>query len=221
MITVWGRRNSVNVQKVMWTLGELGLQYQRHDAGGSFGISEDYLQKNPNAVIPTIEDGDLVVYESNACVRHLARTYGAGSLMPNSSSSIALTDQWMDWQCSTFAPVFMQIFLHRLRLPEDKRNPDQLARSVSHIGTLLAQINTKLAACEYLVGDAFSAADIPLGTMLYRYFEMDIERPSLPCVEQYYDRLTSRPAYQQHVMIPFGRSFDEWNIEEQRNAKIQ
>lgn len=96
----------MNVQKVMWTLAELGLDYQRIDMAGSFGIDDHYKAKNPNAVVPTIEDGALTLYESNACVRYLARQYGTGSLCPSDLKEAALADQWMDWQCSTLGSGF-------------------------------------------------------------------------------------------------------------------
>ena len=96
MIKVLGRRNSANVQKVMWTLGELGLEYVREDVGGSFGYPDGY--PNPNSVVPTIQDGDIIVWESGACVRYLARTYGDGSLWPEDPAVLAEADMWMEWQ---------------------------------------------------------------------------------------------------------------------------
>ena len=221
MITVWGRRNSVNVQKVMWTLGELDMAYQRHDVAGSFGVDKAYLQLNPNGVVPTITDGDLVLYESNACVRHLARTRGAGTLMPSETDAMARVDQWMDWQCCSFGPAFFLIFLNQIRLPADKSSADQLQKGVQQTGRLLSQLDPLMQQQPYLIGEQFTAADIPLGAMLYRYFEMDIERPPLPGIESYYARLASRTAYQQHVMIAFGRNSDEWLVAEQANAGIQ
>jgi glutathione S-transferase len=207
----------------MWTLGELGLDYERHDMAGSFGTSGDYRQLNPNAVVPTIQDGDLTLYESNACVRYLARSYGNGdnSLWPTDNKQLALADQWMDWQCSTFSGAFFLIFFNTIRLPADKANPAQIEKGIAQCGNLLGQMENQLADKKYLVSDQLSMADIALGTHLYRYFTMEIARPGLPNVEQYYTDLSSRPAYQKHVMIPFGRNVKEWDIEEQHNAGIQ
>jgi glutathione S-transferase len=220
-ITVWGRRNSMNVQKVMWTLGELGLDYQRHDVGGSFGVDDQYKAKNPNAVVPTIEDGELTLYESNACVRYLARQYGTGSLWPSDVKDAALADQWMDWQCSTFGAGFFMIFMNKIRVPADQSNPDQIRKGEQQTAHLLQQLETKLEQTDYMVGNTLTMADIPISALLYRYFMMEIERPSLPAVEAYYQRLTARPAYQKHVMIPFGRNAEEWLTEEKRNAGLQ
>jgi glutathione S-transferase len=220
-ITVWGRRNSMNVQKVMWALGELGRDYQRHDMAGSFGIDAQYTTKNPNAVVPTIEDGELTLYESNACVRYLARQYGAGSLCPLDAKDAALADQWMDWQCSTFGTGFFMIFMNKIRLTAEKSSPEQIKKGEQQTAHLLQQLESKLEQTDYLIGNTLSMADIPIGTMLYRYFTMEIERPPLPAVAAYYQSLTARPSYQKHVMIPFGRNVDEWLIEEKRNAGLQ
>ena len=220
-ITVWGRRNSMNVQKVMWTLGELDLDYQRNDMAGSFGIDDQYTAKNPNAVVPTIEDGELTLYESNACVRYLARQYGTGSLCPSNLKDAALADQWMDWQCSTFVSGFFMIFMNKIRVAAEKSSQDQITKGEQQTAHLLQQLETKLEQTDYLVGNTLTMADIPIGAMLYRYFMMEIERPPLPAVGAYYQRLTARPDYQKHVMIPFGRNADEWLSEEKRNAGLQ
>lgn len=221
MIKVWGRRNSMNVQKVMWTLGELGLEYERFDVAGSFGVDEAYLQMNPNGVVPTIGDGDLRLYESNACVRYLSRQYGEGTLCPSDAAQAAIADQWMDWQCSTFGPAFFTIFINRIRVPVDKINQAQLDRGIKQTGKLCQQLDTLLTQQPFLAGQQLTMADIPLGAMLYRYFNMDISRPALSGLEQYYDRLCSRQAYQRHVMIPFGSNVEQWLIEEQKNAGVQ
>ena len=117
MITVYGRRNSVNVQKVMWALGELDLEYQRHDVGGSHGYPDTYEAMNPNRTVPTIADGDLTLWESNACVRYLARTYGNGTLWPNEATALGCADQWMEWTTANVAMPFMQIFFNLIRVP--------------------------------------------------------------------------------------------------------
>lgn len=220
-IIVWGRRNSMNVQKVMWTLGELGLDYQRNDMAGSFGIDDHYKTKNPNAVVPTIEDGELTLYESNACVRYLARQYGTGSLCPSGLKDAALADQWMDWQCSTLGSGFFMIFMNKIRVPSEKSSQEQIMKGEQQTAQLLQQLETKLTQNNYLLGNILTMADIPIGAMLYRYFMMEIKRPPLPAIEAYYQRLIARPNYQKHVMIPFGRNSDEWLKEEKRNAGLQ
>lgn len=221
MIEVWGRRNSLNVQKVMWTLGELELDYLRHDIGGSFGAGEQYLAMNPNGVVPTIRDDDLVLYESNACVRHLARNYGFGYLCPADVREAAIADQWMDWQCSTLSGAFFEVFVNKVRTPAAQRNEPQMQRGLAQTTALLRQLESRLKTSDFIVGDELTMADIVIGAHLYRYYTMDIVREPLPALEQYYKRLCARPAYQYHVMIDCGRDPEEWLAQEKKNAGLQ
>lgn len=225
-IEVIGRRNSANVQKVMWTLGELKLAYQRTDAAGSFGLPDGYADLNPNPVVPTIRDGELVLWESNACVRHLARSYAANpgatpNLCPEDATSLALADQWMEWSRSDYSQHFFQVFLNKIRLPQGKAKPELVPPAVAALGKVYGQLDKHLAKHAFVGGTEFSMGDIPAGTFTYRFMEMDIERPSLPNVERWYQSLTERPAYIKHVMIPFGRNSAEWDAAELANAGIQ
>ncbi len=221
MITVWGRRNSVNVQKVMWAVGELEVEYKRHDMAGSFGVTEEYLLLNQKGTVPTIQDGDLTLWESNACVRYLAKTYGTGSLYPADPATAAIADQWMAVQTSTLTPPFFQIFFNKIRLPAEKSRVDQIEMGITACTALFKDLDDHLAGKNYITGDDFTMGDICVGTLLYRYFSMDIERPDIPNVQTWYARLQGRPAYRQHVMIPFGSNADEWLEEEKKNARIQ
>lgn len=221
MITVWGRRNSLNVQKVMWTLGELGLAYERLDVAGSFGFPDDYATLNPNRVVPTIGDGDLTLWESNVCVRYLCRKYGKGTLWPDDVGALALADQWMDWQTSTLGQAFFHIFLNKIRLPADKADAAQIEAGIANCARLFGHLDEQLADRQFVAGDAFTLGDIPLGVMSHRYLTLDIERPQIPHVVDWYRRLSERPAYQNHVMIPFGRNSEEWLVEEKRGAGVQ
>ncbi len=221
MITVYGRRNSMNVQKVMWTLGELDLEYRRLDIAGSFGFPPDYASMNPNGVVPTIRDGDLVMWESNACVRYLARTYGQGRLWPDEPAALAHADQWMDWASSTMNPAFFDAFMNLIRLPAERADRARIARGAKACGDLAKRLDAHLGDKPYLAGEAFTMGDVPLGCLAYRYFDLAIERPETPCLRAWFERLCERPAYRKHVMIPFGRNAEEWLREEKRNAGIQ
>ncbi len=217
MIEVLGRRNSANVQKVMWTLGELGIAYQREDVGGSFGYPAGY--PNPVQVVPTLRDGALVVWESNACVRYLARRYGAGSLWPDDAPGQACADMWMEWQRSDIAFAFFPLFQMLVRgLPS---TPEKIERSVAGCGTTFAQLDNALQGRSYICGESLTVADIAIGAMMYRYMTLPIERPALPALNAWYQRLRSRPAYQKHVMIEYGSNLDEWNALEKANAGVQ
>lgn len=217
MITVLGRRNSANVQKVMWTLGELDLPYQRNDVGGSFGYPEDY--PSPNHVVPTMKDDDLVVWESGACVRHLARTYGAGSLWPEDPAQLALADMWMEWHRSDIAGAFFPLFQMLIR--DMPSTPETIAKLTANCGRIFGQLETQLQGRDFICGDTLTMADIVNGAIAYRYMTLPIERPALPAMQAWYARLADRPAYRKHVMIEYGRNIDEWNAHEAANAEIQ
>ncbi|MEM7000742.1 MAG: glutathione S-transferase family protein [Pseudomonadota bacterium] len=217
MIEVLGRRNSANVQKVMWTLGELGLEYRRHDVGGSFGYPDDY--PNPNPIVPTIRDGQLVVWESNACVRYLARTYGAGALWPEAVAQQACADMWMEWQRSDISMAFFPLFQMKIRGMGG--TPEKIERAIQACGTVFAQLEQQLADRDFVCGERLTVADIAIGAMMFRYMTLDIERPALPAINAWYQRLTERQSYQKHVMLEYGSNVEEWQAHEEANAGIQ
>ena len=217
MLEIWGRRNSLNVQKVMWAVGEMGLDYVRHDVAGSFGKTDtaEYIAMNPNRIVPVIVDDGFVLWESNACVRYLAAKHGSGSLYPTDSRACALADQWMTWLNTTLSPAMMIPFVALLRTPAEERNQTALEESAAKLGDLFQLLNDHLANHRFVVGDEFTMGDIPLGCATWRFYHMEIERPTLPNVETWYARLLERPAYQQHVAFPFGTTPAEWTALEQ------
>ena len=216
-LRVLGRRNSANVQKVMWTLGELGLDYVREDVGGSFGYPDDY--PNPNKVVPTLLDGPVTVWESGACVRHLARAYGQGSLWPADPAAQASTDMWMEWHRSDISAAFFPLFQMLVRGLTS--TPEKIERLTTRCGEVFAQLDAQLEGRDYICGDPLTVADIVNGAIAYRYFTLPIERPALPNMTRWYEGLTARPAYAKHVMIEYGGNVEEWNAHEQANAGIQ
>ena len=155
MIEVFGRRNSANVQKVMWVLGELGLDYKRHDVGGSFGYPDDY--PNPNQVVPTITDGDLTVWESGACVRYLAREYGEGSLWPADRNRLAIADQWMEWHRSDFTNAYFPTFMNLVRVG---RSASELADGIAKCAAAYQQLDAQLAGQDFIAGDTLIAVQV-------------------------------------------------------------
>jgi len=217
MLTIWGRRNSLNVQKVMWTVGELGLDHVRHDVGGSFGglDTEEFARLNPNRRIPVIKDDDFVLWESHAVVRYLAARYDAGGLWPQDPPTRAIADQWMDWMQTTLLPDLGTLFYGLVHTPVDQRDAATLAAATERIAGLYMRLNRWLADRPYVAGGSLTMGDIPLGTATFRYYSLDIAHATLPHVEAWYQRLQERPAYQSHVMIPFGSSPDEWRALEQ------
>ncbi len=204
MLEIWGRTNSINVQKVMWTVGELGLGHVRHDAGGAYGVvdSEDYAVLNPNRLVPTIRDGELVLWESHAIVRYLAARHDAGGLWPVDPAARAASDKWMDWMASTLNGPMRTVFWGLVRTPADRRDHAAIGAGAVALGKAFEVLDAGLRTGDYAAGDGLTMGDIPLGCATYRYLAMDIERPALPNVEKWYGRLTGRPAFREHVMLP-------------------
>lgn len=204
MLKILGRKTSINVQKVMWTVAELGLAHERIDAGGPFGKTDtpEYGAMNPNRLVPVIDDKGFILWESNACTRYLASTYGHGTLAPTSAQDRARADQWMEWSITTlYNDLIPGLFVQFVRVTAADRNAAFVEANAKKTGERLAILNAQLANRQFILGDTLTMADIAIGTLLYRYFTMPIARPSLPHVEAYYQRLTTRKAYQDHVMI--------------------
>ncbi len=203
MLKIWGRSNSINVQKAMWAVGELGLEHERIDVGGQFGgvDTADFLAKNPNGRIPALEDGDLVLWESNVIVRYLAARYGAGSLAPADPALHAIADQWMDWQQTTVLPELFVPFWGLIRTAPEDRDIAAIGQAAVNLGGIMGRLDAHLADRDFVTGRTFSMGDIPLGASCYRYLALDIERPDLPNIGRYYDRLRTREPFRTHVMI--------------------
>ena len=206
MLTIWGRRSAFNVQKVLWLIGELGLEHRHIDAGGSAGgLNEPgFLAMNPHGRIPVIDDGGMVVWESHAILRYLAARYAPGRLWRDDPAERSTVDRWMDWSQTALQPRFLHgVFWGYYRTPPDQRDWPAILRALDDCAAHFRVLDQGLARHDFIAGDAFSLADVPAGTCLYRYFELDIERPEVPKVEAWYARLQERPAYRTHVMLPF------------------
>jgi glutathione S-transferase len=205
MLKIWGRINSSNVRKALWIAQELDLPYESLNAGGEFGINDqpEYLAKNPNGVVPMIEDGDFVLWESNAIVRYLAAQYGGDTnLYHQDPQTRASADKWMDWTTSTLAGPFRPVFWGVVRTPADKQDWAQINAAIKTVEQLLIIVDRALASQPYLCGDEFGMGDIPLGCFAYAWFEMPIERAAMPHLQAWYERLKQRPAFQKAVMTP-------------------
>ena len=204
MLKIWGRKNSVNVQKVLWCCEEIGVEYQRIDAGGDFGIvaTLQYRSLNPNALVPTIEDEGFVLWESHAIVRYLAAKHKARNVWPDDLKTRAEADQWMDWSSSTFWPALRPLFMGLVRTPANQRDPHSLEDHRLTTGAVLVIVDRHLKSRAFLAGDAFTVSDIALGCGVWRWMALPIERPLLPNVQRWFDSLTRRPAYQKIVMLP-------------------
>lgn len=203
MLKVWGRKNSSNVRKVLWCIEELALEYERAEAGGEFGVvdSPEYRALNPNGRVPMLEDDGFVLWESNVIVRYLSAEYGSDTSWYQDDNRVrAQADKWMDWTTSSFAGAFRDMFWGILRTPAEQQDWVKINASIKTCAELLVIPDKALAEKPYLSGDEIGMGDIPLGSFIYAWFEMPIERPSMPHLEAWYERLKLRPAYRNAVM---------------------
>ena len=202
MLTIWGRTNSVNVKKALWCLDELGLEYERKDAGMQYGVvnTPEYRKMNPNGLVPTLVEDGFVLWESHTIVRYLAAKYGKGVLWPMDERSRAIANQWMDWAFS-FQGGVRDAFWNLIRTPAEKRDLKAVEASREKSAGLAKILDAALADRMYVAG-AFSMGDIPVGTEVQRWMRLPFERPKLPNLEAWFERLCARPAFRKHVDLP-------------------
>src|SRR5690349_20371473 len=202
MIKIWGRNTSSNVQKAMWAVGELKLEHERIDVGGAFGKNNEpaYLAMNPNGLVPTLEEEDgFLLWESNSIVRYLAGKYDkSGALEPKDARQRAIASQWMDWQLSVAGPAITGAFWGLIRTPPEKRDHAAIKASQEKISEAMKILDAQLGKTEFVAG-AFSYGDIPVGVICYRYRQLVPGRPSTPNLDRWYDAISKRKAFQDHV----------------------
>ena len=196
MLHIWGRISSINVRKVVWAAQELGVPFQRTDAGGAFGIvtTPEYLRINPHALVPTLQDGSLTLWESNVIVRYLCTQYPRDGLLPASVAERFEAEQWMDWQQTTVNGAGRNAFVQLVRTPAEKRQPDLIRQSNAAMEPLMGLLDRRLAQRAFMLGDRFSMADIPLGCEAHRWLGLPQARPAWPHLERWFSALCARPA---------------------------
>jgi glutathione S-transferase len=201
-IKIWGRPAALNVQKVLWCADELGIAYERIDAGHRFGVvdTEAYRRLNPNRRVPTLEDQGLVLWESNAIVRYLCAAYGMSGLCPEDLRMRADVDRWMDWQAATlYYPAFREFYIASVRLKPEERDPPKLEKLRVEIVAHMSILDAHLTERSFVGGERFTMGDVPIGTVLDKWMRLPVERPAMPALERYYERLQQRSAYRQRV----------------------
>ena len=203
MLTIWGRVNSVNVKKVLWAADELGLKYERIDAGMQFGVNKtpEYLGMNPTGLVPTIRDDGFVLWESHTIVRYLAAKHGMGSLCPADLRARADAERWMDW-AFTLQGAVRDAFWNLIRTPPEKRDMKAVEASRKKSAELLAVPERFLSKQNFIAGDRLTMGDIPLGCEVQRWMRLPVERPSFPNVEAWFERLREREAFRKAVDLP-------------------
>lgn len=203
---VWGRNTSSNVMKVLWALGELGLPFERIDVGGAFGRTDTaaYRAMNPTGLVPTLQEGDFTLWESNAILRYLGQMHASGSpLWPADARTRANVDHWMDAQQTVLNRPMSGVFWGLVRTAADKRDLKAVEASIAETTRAWRMIEAKLNHHDYIAGSNFTLCDMPWGVHAHRWFGMDYQglaRPEMPALRAWYDRLCERPAFQQHVV---------------------
>jgi glutathione S-transferase len=204
--TIWGRANSVNVQKVLWCAEELGLGYRRIDAGMAFGrnTEPEYLAMNPNGRVPTLVDGDFVLWESNSIMRYFALAYGRGSaIYPGEPKARASVDRWLDWTLSTLQPVDRPVFWALVRTPVEKRDMTAIQKDADAEAAVWRIPEAQLASRTFIEGDQFTLADIALGAYARRWFGVEgVSKPALPHLARWFAQFSTRPGFRKFLSPP-------------------
>jgi len=203
MLKIWGRTNSVNVKKALWCAEELGLKYERVDAGMQFGVTKtaEYLKMNPNSLVPTIEDDGFVLWESHTIVRYLCAKHSMGKLHPADLRARADAERWMDW-AFTFQSAMRAVFWGLIRTPPEKRDAKAIEDGRLQSIKLAEILNRHLENKTYVTGSSFTMGDIPIGCEVQRYMRVPVERPKLAALEAWFERLRQRPPFTKLVDIP-------------------
>jgi glutathione S-transferase len=197
MITIWGRADAPNVRKVLWCAEELGVDYRRLDLGGRFGGTDtpDYRAKNPNGLIPTLEEEDgFVLWEAHAIMKYLCAKAGDERLYPADARGRAVVDQWLDWQAIHQAAAVRGLG-RRFRPNAPPSTPAELAEAVGAVETAFAILEARLERSAHAGGEAFTIVDIPLAIGVQRWLQLPLERRPFPAIEAWFERLTQRPAF--------------------------
>src|SRR3990167_1075564 len=203
MLTIWGRNNSINVQKVLWCCAELGLEFRRIDAGLQYGVNNtpEYLANNPTGLVPTMDDDGYILWESNVIVRYLSSRHGLGTLCPADLQARFRAEIWMDWQQSFLWPSFRTVFQGLIRTPPEKRDNNAIAAAKGKAASALTILDRHLAGRDYVEGKQLTFGDIPVGIAAYRWLALGMPRDELPNMVRWHDRLAERSAFRQHVML--------------------
>ncbi|MGI9135299.1 MAG: glutathione S-transferase family protein [Rhodoferax sp.] len=203
MMHIWGRLSSLNVRKVVWAAQETGQPFERTDAGLAYGVvkTPEYLRLNPNALVPTLQDGDLVLWESNVIVRYLCARY-APAFYPQDLAARFDAERWMDWEQTLLGPAGAGAFVQWIRTPAEQRDAARIAQSVAAMEPLLARLDQHLAQRAYMGGAQFGMADIPIACEVHRWFGLPQARPEWPHLERWYASIQQRSAVRGVLELP-------------------
>ena len=210
MLKLWGRKNSSNVKKVLWACAELGVPYERIDAGLHFGITttDEFREKNPNGMIPVIDDDGFILWESNAILRYLCAKHPKAPFWPTDPQLRASADRWMDWQCTTLGPPIGPAFMQLVRAPQDEWDMKMISTNIPKAALSWTIADRQLGKTKWLTGDDFTVGDIPAAILAYTWFEMPLakagleqHRVPLANVDRWYAQLNAMPNFREIVAI--------------------
>ncbi|MES2976452.1 MAG: glutathione S-transferase [Pseudomonadota bacterium] len=195
MLHLWGRMSSINVRKVVWTAQELGLEFQRTEAGGQFGVvmTPEYIALNPNSLVPLMEDDGFTLWESNVIVRYLCAKHSAGSMYPASFNGRFDAERWMDWQQTTLNPAGRDAFIQLVRKPGGAVDAGKVNDSIAATEPLLDILDSHLAGRAFMLGDQFTMADIPVACEIHRWYGLPRERVQRTHLDRWYQQMLARP----------------------------
>ncbi|HET6185132.1 MAG TPA: glutathione S-transferase family protein [Acetobacteraceae bacterium] len=202
---LWGRSTSSNVMKVIWLLEELKLPYERRDVGGPFGKTDtpEYRAMNPTGLVPTLQEDDFTLWESNAILRYICTAHAGNTpWFPWDAKARGSIDRWMDAQQTVMNRPQGVIFLGLVRTPPEKRDQAAIKAAIGEAARAYGYIGAELARHPFICGDAPTLADICWGVHVHRWFTMEFDRPEVPNLRAWYDRLLSRPVYREHIARP-------------------
>jgi glutathione S-transferase len=196
MLKIWGRISSLNVRKVVLAAQELGLPFERVDAGGTFGIvkTPEYLARNPNALVPVVEDDQVQLWESNVIVRYLCARHAPDTLYPLALPPRFNAERWMDWQQTTLNPAGRNAFIQLIRTPADRREAQLVADSIAATEPLLALLDDHLSRQPFIAGDHLTMADLPIACEVHRWRGLPLPRTARPHLDRWYEALRARPS---------------------------
>ena len=203
--TLWGRLNSINVQKVLWLCEDLALNFDRVDAGLQFGVNQtsDYLAMNPNGLVPTLKENDFVLWESHSILRYLAKAHDpSATLYPQALKDCALVDQWLDWSTTTAWPPMRILFWGWIRTAENERNKSDLEKNRLIMQKMLKILDDQLSQHAWVAGEHFTLADIPLALIVHRWLLLPIEREPLAHLQRWFTQVSQRPGFIRYGSSP-------------------
>ncbi|MGO4382275.1 glutathione S-transferase family protein [Pseudoduganella sp. RAF19] len=201
MLKILGKPTSINVRKVLWTLSEIGVAYEREDWGDGFRSTQtpEFTALNPNAMVPVLVEGDFVLWESNTICRYLCGVHGRDDLLPRDPQARAMVEKWMDWQATDLNNAWRYAFMSVVRKNPAFQDPAQLAASVAAWNRNIGILEKHLEGGDtFVTGEQFTLADIVLGLSATRWLMAPIERQPAPAIDAWLDRMADRPGFRDH-----------------------